>query len=144
MNKQRRFLLSLSTVALLSLAIFSFAHAGNASAKSSADVFAVKFHADWCGSCKAIQPNLDKLAAGASKDPVLFLTLDLTDEKTTQQAAFLASALGIGAVMDKYGPKTGFVLLVDSDNKQVLAKLDKKQDLSTMNKHLRDAVRRAK
>ena len=47
-------------------------------------LYAITFHADWCGSCKALEPLMSKARGKADLDNenVLFITLDLTDATT--------------------------------------------------------------
>jgi thiol-disulfide isomerase/thioredoxin len=115
--------------------------AGNDNKASAPDVMAVKFHADWCGSCKTIAPMLSDLKNKRDGEPVLFVTLDLTNQTTTAQAALMASALGIDKVYDKHAPKTGYVLLIDAKTKKVVDKLTKKQTMKQMNAAIGDALK---
>ena len=106
-------------------------------------VMAVKFHADWCKSCKAIGPSLESLGDAFSSKPVLFVTLDLTDDASKRQAEYLASALGIGTVFQSHAPKTGYVLLIDSKSGRVVGKLTKKDTVQAMSAAVDKALRRA-
>ncbi len=94
------------------------------------EVLAVLFYADWCGSCKILDPEVAKARSEADLDnqPVVFVRLDLTDETTRYQAGLLASSLGLEEVYTDYGSATGFMLLVDADSKDVLATLKKSMD----------------
>ena len=83
-------------------------------------VIAVKFHADWCGSCKVIAPAFVDLANKYDGEPVLFVTFDLTNRTTTAQAEYLAAALGLSKVWSKHAPKTGYVLLIDTQTNKVV------------------------
>ncbi|MEM8495122.1 MAG: thioredoxin family protein [Planctomycetota bacterium] len=90
-----------------------------------AKVVAVKFHADWCGSCEVIQPAIDEARASVNSPEVAFVTLDLTDEATTADAMELAEAAGITEAYEAFAPKTGFVLLIDTQTGQAVAKMTK-------------------
>jgi hypothetical protein len=93
-------------------------------------LYAVAFHADWCGSCKVLGPNVVKARGKADLDNqnVLFAKLDLTDKTTRHQSALLASALGISDFYAENDGKTGFVLLVNSATGENVGKLTKDMD----------------
>ncbi len=76
------------------------------------DLYVVKVHADWCGSCKALAPILDEVRGAVGEESVLFLKLDVTDAALTSQSRLLAAALDIEEIF-KANNKTGLVLLVD-------------------------------
>ena len=109
-------------------------------ASPTAEIIAIKFHADWCGSCKAMGPVFSELEAKFDTQPVLYLTLDHTRKHDRQQSAWTAEAMGLGAVMHEYGGKTGFILLVDADSKQVVSKLTREHNLKDMGAALSEAV----
>lgn len=60
-------------------------------------LLALLFRADWCPSCKVLEPEYDPLAKSLSNEPILFVRLDFTNDKTTAQAKSLAARLGVGA-----------------------------------------------
>lgn len=82
------------------------------------ELIAVKFHADWCGSCKAMGPNFTDLQNKLDGSAILFVELDFTNRTTGHQAMMLASALGIGEVV-KENTSTGFILLLDRKTKEI-------------------------
>jgi len=96
----------------------------------SPTLYAVTFHADWCGSCAVLNPEMIKARGKSDLDNqnVLFITLDLTDETTSHQAGLMASALGIGDFYAKNAGKTGFVLLVNAATGEELGRLTKAMD----------------
>ena len=110
---------------VLSLPLFLFLFmaaplAVNAMAAKS-KITAVAFHADWCGSCQKIGPQLEKARGQADLDnmDVLFVKLDLTNATTRHQSALLASAIGLGDFYKENNGKTGFVLLVNENGEHV-------------------------
>ena len=72
--------------------------------------------------------------------PVLFVTLDFTNRTTRYQAELLASALGMGAAY-KANPGTGFILLLDGQKRDIVARLTSKQTLKEMSTALDDALK---
>ena len=95
------------------------------------ELLIVKFHADWCGSCKAIGPALEDLANKLDGKAILFVELDFTNNSTKHQSNMLASALGIEEVVSTNNG-TGFILVIDSKTKEVEAKLTKLQTTKEM------------
>lgn len=92
----------------------------DASAVEAGRAKAVLVYADWCGSCKALEPNVEA-ARSAGDLPVEFVTLDYTD-KDADAFFSQADAAGVGqAVRAKMGDsiKTGQLLLVDLDDQEV-------------------------
>lgn len=102
----------------------------NAETKSANSLYAVAFHADWCGSCQTLGANVVKARGKADLDnkDVLFVKLDLTNAATRHQSSLMASALGLGEFYKTNAGKTGFVLLVNAKNGEVVGKLTKDHD----------------
>lgn len=98
---------------------------------------AALFYADWCGSCKVLDPKVEEAKAKLAEDTkTLFVTFDLTDDTAKAQSAMLAEALGLGSIYKAHGGKTGFMLVVDADDKSVLHKLTKTDEVATIRTHL--------
>ena len=95
----------------------------------SAVVF--KMHADWCPSCKALEPTLAELKAELKGEPVLFITLDITDSANTEQSRLLAEALGIESIMKKNN-KTGLTLVYDPKTMETKHVFTKSDGMETM------------
>lgn len=90
-------------------------------------VIGLLFYADWCASCKVLEPKLDAVKKGFTDKPVLFTRVDMTDDYTKSQSKLLAGALGLGSLYAENAPKTGYMILINASNKKVLGKLDKAQ-----------------
>ncbi len=95
-------------------------------------VIVAKFHADWCGSCKAMGEVMSDLTNKLDGQPALFVTFDLTNQATTRRSALLASGLGLGDVFDQHGSGTGFLLVVDAQTRSVKGKLTREQSFKDM------------
>lgn len=142
MTKTNAMLVAATAVALSSFyATPANAETSVAKASKPPALVAVMFHADWCKSCKAIQPSLAKLKKSQSQKSVLFVTLDLTDEATTEQSRMMAHLLGLSGAFRKHAPKTGYVLLIDPATKTVRAKLTKRDSHNDMRIKLKNALR---
>ncbi len=92
------------------------------SAKRTATVRALIFHADWCASCKALAPKLEAVKKEYGNRPIEFITLDLTNGETTAVAAATMDAHELTEIFEQNQGKTGYVALVDGKGK-ILAKL---------------------
>jgi len=108
-----------------------------------AEIIAIKFHADWCGKCKAMGTVFEELQTSFDKEPVLYVVFDHTDEFDRRQSAYMAHALGLDEVWKEHGGTTGFVLLIDAESKEVVQRLSHEQDLKQMGAALQDAVKNA-
>lgn len=106
------------------------------------EVIAIKLHADWCASCRRMGSVFEDLATVAEDEPVLFARLDLTDRSSRKQAEYLMSMMNLQDAWKQAGAgeKTGVILLVDADNRQVLGQLTADQDLKQMKAALLDVV----
>ena len=105
------------------------------------EIIAIKFHADWCGYCKAMGPVFDELQAKYDQQPVLFVEFDQTREFNRRQSQYLASALGLEKVWDEHGGKTGFVLLIDAETNKIIERLGHERSLKEMGASLLDAAK---
>ncbi len=63
------------------------------------EAIAPLFYADWCGTCKALDPKIEEAREALAEEPVLCVTFDMTDEKTTRHTAMLANALQFGGAV---------------------------------------------
>ncbi|MEO0465795.1 MAG: thioredoxin family protein [Pseudomonadota bacterium] len=84
-------------------------------------------HADWCVSCKALDPKVAAVRAANTFDGVQFLALDYTARDTDAFFAMAAEAGIEDTVRTRFadGVKTGFVMLIDRDSGEILAELKK-------------------
>jgi len=98
----------------------------------SPKLMVVKFHADWCKSCRLMGPVFEDLQDKIDGSAVLFVKLDFTNNQTKHQAKMLGTGLGIGAVLKKNQRRTGFILIIDATTKKVLKKLTKDDDIYAM------------
>ena len=77
------------------------------------EVIGVLYYADWCGSCKTLDPKIKQATEKLVNKPALLTTFDMTNLATQYQAGQLANALGLTKLYHEIGLKTGFMLLVD-------------------------------
>ncbi len=85
------------------------------------DIIAVRVRHDMCPLCKGLDPKFPGIIRNANDESVLFVTLDLTDETTQQQAALTVGALGIKCVWTGDLSKLGSVTFVDGKSKRIIS-----------------------
>jgi len=107
------------------------------------EIIAIKFHADWCGYCKARGSVFEELQAKYDQQPVLYETFDQTRQFKRTQSRYMAHAMDLGNVWEDHGGKTGFILLIDADSREVIQKLTHEQNLKQMGAAVQKSVRRA-
>ena len=90
-------------------------------------VLAVMFHADWCSTCKVLEPKINQVKRDFQNQPVLFTQFDLTDDFTKDQAARYAALLGLEDLYRENSNKTGFMFLIEWPSKRVLGKITKEK-----------------
>ncbi|MEL7108754.1 MAG: thioredoxin family protein [Pseudomonadota bacterium] len=93
-------------------------------------VLAVLSYAEWCGSCKVLDPKIEAIQSTNTFEGVAFATIDFTSR---DKDAFYADAetLGIGETMrTKFGEKikTGQLFLVALDTGEIVSTIDKSMD----------------
>lgn len=115
------------------------AHEEAESKKASPKVIGMLFYADWCQSCKMLEPKLNQIKKDYKGKGILFTRFNLTDDFTKEQSELYASWIGFEEIY-KENPKTGFMLLVDPKEKKVLGKLIKTQSVEELKKGLEDSL----
>ena len=108
-------------------------------------ILAVLSYADWCGSCKALDPKVKAVQAANTFDGVEFATIDYTSR---DMDAFFADAetLGVTAAMRATFPdkvKTGRLYLVNMDSGEVVGTVDKSMDEAAIAAAITEAASQA-
>jgi thiol-disulfide isomerase/thioredoxin len=103
-------------------------------------VIGLLFYADWCGSCKVLEPKLDAVKTEFAGKPVLFTRVDLTDDFTKQQSALFAQWVGLKDLYAEQAGKTGFMLLIDAKEKKVLGRLTRDQSEEQLKADIQKAL----
>lgn len=116
--------------------IFAFALFTIISASFAVDTLTKKstialFYADWCGSCKILEPKLEEAMANLeNKNALTIVKFDLTDDTTKAAAQQLAAENNLSDLYSENAPKTGFAVLVDGENSIKLTKNDSVDDIT--------------
>lgn len=117
----------------------------NAAQAMATKAKAVLIYADWCGSCKVLDPKIKAAKALGDVPGLDFVTLDYTDK---DDAAFYAQAKAAG-VEDAVRAhldgtiKTGLLLMVDMDDQAVLDVVNKTMDAQQIMFAMKDAAARS-
>lgn len=109
------------------------AQCGNetASAEKTNKLYALTFHADYCGACKKLKPNVTELQTRMEGQPIEWVKFDFTSAESKAKSKELAAELGVSELY-KENQATGFVLLVDAGTKEKVGKLTSKQSSEEM------------
>ena len=104
------------------------------------DVTAVFVRADWCSSCKVMDPRVSKVMADPTFRNVNFIALDYTDRnKDAFWAAAAKAGVGDALKATENGKiKTGVFYIIDTKASQSLARLNKKNDETELRTALTD------
>jgi thiol-disulfide isomerase/thioredoxin len=110
-------------LALLSLATLGatllLSHAAVAEKPAEDTPLVVKIHADWCGTCRALNPTWDQLQSKYG-DSLRFVVLDVTNRSDVEAATAEADRLDIRAVFDAYKSKTGTIAVLNGRTHEVV------------------------
>lgn len=103
---------------------------------------AVLLYADWCSSCKILDPKIKAVQAMGDMPGLDFVTLDYTAKNPDDFYAQAAAAGVESAVRTELGGaiKTGWLLLVDMDDARVIGKVTKEDDAAQIAAKLKDAL----
>ena len=95
-----------------------------AQSENTTKLYVVAFHADYCGSCKAIAPKVGEVKQAMDGKPIEFLKFDFTSDETKLKTSSLAEEKGFSEFLASNNG-TGFVLLIDAESKKTVGKLTK-------------------
>jgi len=123
--------LILISISLLGLLVTVSSCKNEQPATSTNEILLVKYHADWCGSCRALSPLLKELNGKLAGKKVKYVELDFTNEVTSKAAGKEATELGLAEYLTEK-QKTGYVAIVDAKTKKELGKLTKTQSVNEM------------
>ncbi len=108
--------------------------------KKKPSVLAVKFYADWCGTCQVMKPAFEEAKGELAEEPVLFLVLDMTDRGAANQAEMHANVTGLEELWEENGGKTGTFYLVSTEDKEVVGTITPDMDAEQMKETITAAL----
>ena len=88
---------------------------------------AVMFYADNCGSCKILDPKLQEAMTIINDEKLELVKFDFSNKDKIAMTRDLAKNAEVDNILQEYGAKTGFVVLVNQKG-EVVEKLTKKDD----------------
>lgn len=122
-----RHLLTFS-ISLLLLSAYAASQQKEKTAEERAPkIIGLLMYADWCQSCKVLEPKLNKVKKDFEGKGIFFTRLDMTDEFTIYQSSLYASWVGFEEIFKENEGRTGYMLLIDPNSRKVLGKLVKTQ-----------------
>lgn len=108
---------------------------------ADAKLGAVLVYADWCGSCKILDPVIKDVRANNSFESTNFIVLDYT--KKDKDAFYAAAeAAGVADAVKQHLDgkiKTGLLLLVDMDDQKVVKVVRKDMNAADISKAISQA-----
>ena len=99
--------------------------------KSETKLVAAIFHADYCSACKKLKPEVMALQPKLEGKNIEWVRFDFTSNETKDASKKKAQELGL-AKLYADNQATGFVLVVDADSKETIAKLTSRQTTDEM------------
>ena len=100
-----------------------------------------RIHADWCNRSPDMAPLFVELSQRFGNQPVLFVTLDITNDEGRKAARALAAELGIESVADQPF-ESGMMKLIDRSSNKTLAIVTDRADVPSMEGALASALPR--
>jgi thiol-disulfide isomerase/thioredoxin len=85
----------------------------------TAPVKAIVFYSVNCGSCKILEPRMEEAMKAINTDKVEVVNFDFSSKETIAATKTLAAKKGVDAVLQEYGAKTGFVVILDKNGNEV-------------------------
>ncbi len=104
-------------------------------------VIGLLMYADWCKSCKVLEPKLNDVKREFEGEGIFFTRFDMTDDFTIEQSSLYASWVGLEDIFRDNEGRTGYMLLIDPTSKKVLAKLVKTQSTDEIRNSIQATLR---
>lgn len=102
---------------------------------------AVQIRADWCMRTPEVTPVFMELLASYGNEPVLFVTVDITDDILREQGRRLSANLGISQTFNEPF-ESGMIKLIDRKNDVLLATFIGGEQVEVFRVHIAEAIQR--
>jgi thiol-disulfide isomerase/thioredoxin len=102
--------------------------------------YVVKIHADWCGSCKALQSVWEQIETDLEEQATA-VTFDVSDRVAYAESEATAEQLGIGAFFLEYRKRTGTIAVLDCSTLEPVEVLSGERDFEKYRKAVERASR---
>jgi thiol-disulfide isomerase/thioredoxin len=103
-------------------------------------VVAVKFWHEQCPGCRKLDPEYTSVMERMRDEPVVFLTFDMSSERSRARSAAVAQALGLQELYEERMGMFGFVVLVDRETHALLGEITAKHDADEMVEAIDEAL----
>ncbi|MEM6812150.1 MAG: thioredoxin family protein [Pseudomonadota bacterium] len=92
----------------------------------------VVFYSDTCGSCKIMDPVMKEAMGALNAEKYQVVKFDFSTAETIEATKTLAAEKNVDAVLQKYGAKTGFAIVLNSNGEEVgkLTKADNSAEMA--------------
>lgn len=112
---------TLMTLTLALMTMMPFTHKAQAMDESAteAPITAILFYADSCGACKILDPKLKEALNAINQNKIDMVKFDFSNRTKIEETKALAIEKNLNSTLQKYGAKTGFVVLVNQDGEIV-------------------------
>jgi len=114
--------LAIMALALLALVPTAFADGHGHMDKAMDEMKPVKlvmFYSDTCGSCKILEPRVSDAMKAINGDALEVVKFDFSNKASIEATKKMATEKDVAAVLQSYGAKTGFAVLVDGQGNEV-------------------------
>lgn len=109
-----------------------------ANAQTQPEIYVVMFHADWCGPCKVVEPQLARALSSLNDPQIRFEQIDITTPRTSENSAMMAFDRGIVRQYNQWFGVTGFAAVIDASTKQTLGCVNMAYNANAMRNHIRN------
>lgn len=117
--------LTIPLILLLAVSLVDTTEAQETETEENPKIVAITMHADWCGTCKELNPKVENVQSDFEDEGVLFTKFDFTDDFTIKQSRLMANWIGIGDIFRESQERgaTGYMILVDGETYEMIGRI---------------------
>lgn len=132
-----------ATIASVAVGLSLLGRAPSPTGPGTPKLVAVQIHADWCARSPEVAPIFTDLLTQYGNEPVLFVTLDITDDVRREQAKLLSATLGIPQAFDEPF-QSGMIKLIDRESHRTLAAITGREQSGELEVRIANALAASK